>query len=49
MSNNEQITDKGWVEFAKGLAVNIRASFRPMAPEMITHNDTTLPCISSVS
>jgi hypothetical protein len=38
MSGNKQITDKGWAEFAKGLAVSIRASFDPMAPEMSTHN-----------
>jgi len=38
MSSNRQITEKGWAEFAKGLAVSIRASFHPMAPEMSTHN-----------
>jgi hypothetical protein len=38
MSWNEQITDKGWAEFAKGLAVSICASFHPMAPKMSTHN-----------
>jgi hypothetical protein len=37
MSENEQITDEGWAEFAKGLAVSIRASFHPMAPEMRTY------------
>jgi hypothetical protein len=38
MRYNPQITDKGWAEFAKGLAVSIRAVFHPMAPEMSTHN-----------
>jgi hypothetical protein len=38
MGYNPQITDKGWAEFAKGLAVSIRAVFHPMAPEMSTHN-----------
>ena len=38
MSWNKQITDKGWAEIAKGLAVSIRAVFHPMAPEMSAHN-----------
>jgi len=41
MSWNEQITDKGWAEFAKGLAVRIRASFHPMAPEMSIYDRYT--------
>ena len=41
MTQNHQITDKGWAEIAKGLAVSIRASFRPTAPEMKTHNRYT--------
>ena len=38
MSENKQITDEGWVEFAKGLAVSILASFHSMAFEMSTLN-----------
>ena len=38
MSGNKQITDKGWAEFAKGLAVSIRALFHPMAPKMSSRN-----------
>jgi hypothetical protein len=41
MTGNKQITDKGWAEFAKGLAVRIRASFHPMAPEMSIHDRYT--------
>jgi len=41
ISMNEEITDKGWAEIAKGLAVSIRASFYLMAPEMSTHNRYT--------
>jgi hypothetical protein len=39
--DNKQITDKGWAEFAKGLAVSVRASFDPRALEMITYNRYT--------
>ena len=38
MSGNKQITDKVWAEFAKGLAVSIRALFHPMAPKMSSRN-----------
>ena len=38
MSQNEEITDQGWAEFAKGLAVSIRASCHPMAPEKSSHD-----------
>ena len=38
MSGNKQITDKGWAEFAKGLAISIRALFHPMAPKMSSRN-----------
>jgi len=41
MRRNRQITDQGWAELAKGLAVSIRALFNPMAPKMSTHNRFT--------